>query len=239
MQPINRSVIDALEAEWPIVATSTHATTRLKEWALLEPDLVGFNSLMAAVRVVHDADQQQSAPVARALVRLAGHDDLARRAVLQMMVPVMCRRVQWLRSWGRSVGVEADLDEASQTVVAATVEVISRVGGRTVAWPITHLRSKLRKSLFQLADRDARQRLGICELDFDHPAPAPSGLPELEDVLIFATRTGVVSQQDAALVWMTRVGGWDTAELTDQFGGTPKTLLKRRERAEHALGRVA
>ena len=239
MQLNHRSVIDALEAEWPIVATSTRATSRLRDWSTLEPNLAMYDSLLAVVRAVHDADRQESATVARALVRLAGRDDLARRAVLQLMVPVMCRRVQWLRSWGRNVGVEVDLDEASQTVVAAMVEVIDRVGGRTVAWPVTYLRSKLRKALFQLADREAQQRLGIRELDFDHPAPAPSGLPELEDVLVCATRNGVVSQQDAALVWMTRVGGWETAELTDQFGGTPKTLLKRRERAEHALGSVA
>src|SRR5688500_3529645 len=95
MQLTNRSVIDALEAEWPIVATSTRATAHLRDWSGLEPDLAKYDSLLAVVRAVHDADRQQSATVARALVRLAGHDDLARRAVLQLMVPVMCRRVQW------------------------------------------------------------------------------------------------------------------------------------------------
>ena len=235
-----RTVIDALEREWPAVATSAHAQCSLRQWQSSEPILAPWPTVGDVVRAAHEADRDVSVGVVRALMRQSANDELARRALLQVMIPVMCRRVQWLRRFARSMGIRLELDEATQTVVSTMVEVIARVAGRDVAWPISYLRSKLRRALFGAADREARYQLNARELDLlHHPAAAESSLPELEDVLLRAARSGCVSSQDAALIWMTRVGGWSVGELTERFGATHKTLLKRRERAERTVGRVA
>jgi hypothetical protein len=235
-----RNVIDALEAEWPTIAHSPATRERLRMWAISEPALAGYTSLVDVVLAVRTGERDVSTAVSAALVRVAGTDALARRALLQIMIPVMAQRVRWLRTTSRMVGSELEVDEAAQTVVAAMVEVIGRVGGRSVDWPISCLRSKLRKTLFITADRHEHQVRTETQFDIATATVEPScAAAELEDVLVQATRRGVLTGRDSALVWMTRVGGWEPSELTERFGATHTTLLRRRQRAEAALGRVA
>ncbi len=235
-----RHVIDALEAEWPTIAHCPATRQRLRTWADAEPVLAGYTSLADVVFAVHHGEHAVSMAVSTALVRVAGDDLLARRALLQVMVPVMVRRVRWLRTTSRMIGAELDVDEAAQTVVVTMLEVIDRVAGRSLGWPISSLHSKLRKALFITADRHEQRVRAETQLDTAMATIEPStAAVDLADVLVQATRRGALTGRDCALVWMTRIGGWEPSELTEQFGATHNTLLRRRQRAEAALGRAA
>jgi hypothetical protein len=237
---LRRTIIDALEAEWPVVASSGLARSQLEAWQRAEPDLSECSTLAVLVSEILRREGAESVRLMRPLVRVAASDPLARRAVLQVMVPVMCARIRAVRAGCSRSGAEIDLDEASQLVVTAMVSVIDRVAGRDLTWPIIYLRSKLGRKVNAAVSRLIREQLALVEVELAPPAPAPSdSLSELRDLLVRAARRGVVSQSDAQLVWLTRVGGWKTHELTDRFGATRDTLLRRRSRAERAIARVA
>ncbi|HUP75544.1 MAG TPA: hypothetical protein VM282_21050 [Acidimicrobiales bacterium] len=109
------TIIDALEAEWPVVASSSDARTRLATWRIAEPDLAEFPTIGVVVAEIQRRDQPDSVRAMGALVRLATSEPLARRAVLQVMIPVMCGRIRAVRDVCARSGVEIDLDEASQS----------------------------------------------------------------------------------------------------------------------------
>ena len=236
-----RNVIDALEAEWPTIAHTPTSRHKLRTWAEAEPALTGFGSLADVVHVIHHTDRDVSTAVSAAILRVAGSDLLARRVLLQVMIPVMAQRVRWLRNTSRIGGAEVEVDEAAQTVVAAMVEVIGRVAGRTVVWPISTLRSKLRKTLFVTIDRNEHRTRTETQLDITTTPTIEdsTAVADIENFLVGASRRGVVSKRDCQLVWMTRIGGWEPSELTERFGATHNTLLRRRQRAEAALARAA
>ena len=48
-----------------------------------------------------------------------------------------------------------------------------------------------------------------------------------------------MSAGDAELVWLTRVGGYQPAELADRFGVNGDCLRRRRQRAEARLVAMA
>ncbi|MEO8698044.1 MAG: hypothetical protein ABI658_31390 [Acidimicrobiales bacterium] len=167
-------------------------------------------------------------------------EPLARRAVLQVMIPVMCGRIRAIRDNCARSGVEIDLDEATQIVVTTMVAVIAQAAGRDLDWPITYLRSKLGRKVEPIVSQLIREQLAQTDIELIPPSSEPSvTLADLRDILVRAARSGVVSESDAQLVWLTRVGGWETHELTDRFGATRDTLLRRRSRAERAIAKVA
>ena len=61
----------------------------------------------------------------------------------------------------------------------------------------------------------------------------------LASVLDEASQRGAVSRDDAALVWLTRVGGYQPVELEARFDATGDCLRRRRHRAEARLAQWA
>jgi hypothetical protein len=144
------------------------------------------------------------------------------------------------RAVGARAGVDIQLDEASQIVVTTMVAVIEQAAGRDLDWPIMYLRSKLGRKVAPIVSQLIREQVAQTDVELIPPSSEPAvTLGDLRDVLVRAARSGVVSESDAQLVWLTRVGGWETHELTDRFGATRDTLLRRRSRAERAIAKVA
>lgn len=232
-------VLLQLQAEWRAFTRTSAAAEALRSWCEREPTfrtLAAMTDLADAVR----RDTGGTTSVTASLLRLADHDAVARRALLDVMHPAMAGRVRWLQNRIEASGLSFDAEDAGQTVVAAMVEVIATNRGRSLAWPVSHLRSGLRKALFAPAssEEERARRESPLEIDVADGA-AITAEHELLDLLGRAADRGVLSATDCALVWMTRVGGWDTSELTQRFGASHHTLLKRRYRAEQALARAA
>lgn len=91
----------ALTREWATLGASAPARRALRRWAETEPALVGFASPAEVVtRCQQRGDARSANVLLGALLRLAG-EDLARRAVLQAVLPSLAARA-WRRRWDRA-----------------------------------------------------------------------------------------------------------------------------------------
>lgn len=224
MGPLRR----ALEQEWEATATRSEATRALRRWAATEPVLTPFVSLAAVLDAVHRPGGSRPAnDILGALLRISEDEPLARRCLLQALLPV-------LASLARRYPGEGDHEERFQEVLVLSVERIHDLAGRDVPWPATavagHVRDRLRR------ERSHSQlRVALDEVPELLAGPERSAAERLAGAVVEGYRRGALRREEAALLYATRVVGHPSARVAAALGIDADVLRSRRNRAEARL----
>lgn len=227
----------ALYQEWASLAQSAATTTALARWGTDDPTLARFATMAELTAFVERrGSPAASDTVLAALARRAPADQLAARALLQLLLPALCglaKRHRWI----------GEADERAQAVVAIAYERIRtypferrpRRIAANVVWDTTQR---------LLAERDHQRReppLAGPEDAGERAAPVPDESPteELLELLSWAHQRGHLSPQAVRLIALTRVADVAPAQLVPEFGNDPYSVRRRRNRAEWQLRAVA
>src|SRR5581483_3144227 len=80
----------ALDVEWAVLGGTDDACRRLRSWVERHPELDGFASPRDVIAACHDrSDPERANRLLAALLAEIADDALARRAVLQAMLPAL------------------------------------------------------------------------------------------------------------------------------------------------------
>ncbi|MFN0090553.1 MAG: hypothetical protein ACKVWR_09860 [Acidimicrobiales bacterium] len=233
-------VLTDLDDEWLTVRRSAHARQRLADWQALHGCLAGAGDLDGLIERIRCSDADTSTAVVWALLDLAVDDRLARRVLLQTIVPGLGGELEWLLCWARRVDATLlDLGDVDQLLIASAVEAILHAAGKHKPWPVLSMLRRTHRLLLRATRVEAQWRsktvLGEPPRNIDCAEVESTPAERLTTVLGEARGQGAVSQDDAALVWLTRVGGYRPAELETRFAATGDCLRRRRHRAEARL----
>jgi hypothetical protein len=229
-----------LDLEWEVLASSPLSARRLAEWRTQHCCLADASDLAAVIASVRTASAVVSTEIVWALLDLATDDPLAARTVLQAIVPGLGGELGWLRRWARRTDLNLiDGGDADQLLVLAAMEAIRHAAGQRRPWPILSLLRRTHRVLQrETGAEESWHRATILAAAPTEPAalvPPDSPAVELASVLRDASERGAVSKSDAALVWLTRVGGYQPAELESTYAVSGECLRRRRHRAEARL----
>jgi DNA-directed RNA polymerase specialized sigma24 family protein len=221
------SVFDQLDREWAWIARHVPSPPALSS-AL---DAGGAGTLDELHTFVKAASPDRADAVLAELARLATRDDLAARALLQMLLPGARRLAT--RWW--AVG---DPDERAAASVSA-------VYGRIRSYPFERRPHRIAANVLLDATvelrRIAQRRLAssavlpLPDTTIPQSPPERHAAEELASLLADAVRSGIISRPDAELVALTRIEGRRLADLAETRGAPLRTLQGRRRRAEAAL----
>lgn len=224
-----------------MISSGRLARTRLAQWAELEPSLDGLSSVSAvvdAIAVPIGASQEHSLLVTQAVLRLASDDPLASRLIMQVMVPIMAKECFRSLRILESQGLRIDDAELVTLVLGSAADAIASLAGSTSMYPLRVLRRRMIKRLVRRRDRlVANSR----ELMQDHlPEVVASTSVEPPAVLLartlrLAVGKGIVSQDDAALVWASTHRGETSLTLASGNVREAERLRRRRSRAQLRL----
>jgi hypothetical protein len=217
----------------------------MRRWAGECPQLARFATPAEVVAHCHDrraGDEAQE--LLAALLFRAGSDEWAARTFLQAVLPGLAAISRRFGDFGDRAGSGlADgwerLGDLDQQVVATAYEVMAEVGGEWHAWPANlvvgstrkrvrcYAAGERRRSVRQVSDGGLDQRLIA--------APARSEAEELVAALIDAVERGLLSADDAGLVYNCRVGGALIDELAPLLGWGERRAYRHRVRAEEVI----
>lgn len=225
-----------LDREWERLRHHRRALQRVRAWRddpVLAPHVEGVRDVGAVLRATiggparaDDADR-----VLAAIVRRAGHDQLAGRIVLQRILPGLVVRAAKYR-WATN-----GLDPMDVVVAAAWLAIgcydVDRRPRHVAASLVSDttfqaFRQPLRRLAASEESRPPRTFVGRVAV-----AEPREAADELADVLRDAAASGV-SEEDVLLLGALGSGG-STRSLAEQSGVTTRTIRNRRTAA---LGRV-
>lgn len=236
---MSHGAISQLEAEWKLIV---RRPATLANWVAVtddEPSLRRFHSPDELVRWLRSTDWATAVPVFDALVWQAVRHDLALRTTLEALVPLMSNQLRWMIRWIRRSGSGYDLQEAEQCVLAFAVIAITQVAARGKPWCGARITSSLRGQLKRYTAheyayvRRERTSVGLGHLNLAGPQVEPS-IDSRERFARLAAQHNVLAR-DIELLWLTRVAGFEPADLVERLGSSRDTLLRRRHRAERRL----
>ncbi len=220
------SVLQDLDTQWPALATSPAARRALIRWADKQPVLSGLadlNEVLACRR-----DPAIANEVLSVLAKLATSEDIAARALLQMLLPGLVRIVG-------TVG-RGDPD-APDEIVSIAWERIRTYPTKRAGSVAANVVLDVRKQY--LATRPDGRELALSdvpELIDQDPLPEDQVLSVLmvEEVAA-AQRDGLMTSDVFSLIMRTRLGGERLAQVAAEHGVRPQLLCQRRWRAECRL----
>lgn len=233
-------VLTDLDHEWLTVNTSPDSQRTLRRWQAEQGCLVGVDDFDGLIARIRGADPDTSNEVTWALLALAVDDLLARRVLLQTIIPGLGGELEWLLRWSKRVDpTMLDLGDIDQLLVVSAMEAIMHAAGKRKAWPVLSMLRRAHRLLVWATRVEAKWQAATL---YGDPPKEVAGVEDeytsadrLTLVLGEAHSQGAVSRDDAALVWLTRVGGWRPAELEDRFAANGDCLRRRRHRAEARL----
>lgn len=222
MEPI----LQVLDRQWPGVATAPEARRAVMRWANEHRVLVGMRDLEDVLRSRHDG--ALAGEVQRVLAHLAPTDELATRALLQILLPGLVRLVG-------TVG-HPDPDAAD--------EIVALAWERIRTYPTSRHGSVAANVVLDVRKRYLGLRRSDSPLTL-HPvdqSASDSSLPEdqvlatmqLEEI-VEATRNGIIQPTAFEAILRTRLGGESLAEVAVSHGVTTEMLCQRRWRAEQRI----
>lgn len=220
------TILQVLDRQWPDVATSPEARRALIRWA-------NDHEVLAGMRDLRDVLESRRHPrVARevlsVLAGLAPTDELAARALLQVLLPGLVRLV----------GTHGQSDpEAPDDLVALAWERIRTYPSTRKGSVAANVILDVRKQYLRLR-RDARM-----VPMFQCPEPfAEASSPEDQVIaalgveeIAAALHQGLVSAAMLEAIVRTRLGGESLAEVAADQGLETEVLCQRRWRAERRL----
>jgi hypothetical protein len=234
----------ALATEWAVISTGASARRSLRSWVGREPVLAGFESPHdVLLGIVGDVSLQDSIAVSQAVLRLARTDQLAARLLIQVMVPTLATECFRTRRVLRAERVTADGVEVVALVVGAAAEAIAGYSRLVVPYPLRTLRCRTIEIITRRRARLIRRaRVESCELLDDRgdagrivEDDSPTASDLLAETLSTAVELGIVSGEDAELVWVTRHFDVSTRALARGDHRESERLRKRRTRAQRRL----
>jgi hypothetical protein len=232
----------ALTAEWIATAGGHSARQEIRSWAAFAPRLAGFATpaeLVAAIGQPGHADR--SCALLADLLRLAGDDRLAGRAVLQAVLPGLraaASRRWYLSSpsgpWSSPHGIATD-------AISVGWEAILRHGGQHHARPaavlIRDVEGRLRRIHRRWHSETARtDELTDRAVELDL-LPAEAHTPEHHATTLIADAlsSGVIDSQGAVLLVSVGVLGYSVAETERHLRTTPGSAYRHLNKARTAL----
>lgn len=230
----------ALAMEWAVISTGLRARRSLAAWTAREPCLAGFESPRELVEAIVDGPVGESIELSQAVLRLAADDPLAARVLIQVMMPTLATecfrtaRVLW------RARVPVDDGDVVALVLGAAAEAVGSYARLVVPFPLRTLRRRTIEIVTRRRARmieDARANpVGLVEDVGLAATEAPRSATEaLAETLATAVELGVVSSDDANLVWVSRAGGFTTLALAEGEERESERLRRRRSRAQRRL----
>jgi len=231
----------SLALDWEAMGRSARARMALRRWRHAEPSLAGFDSPADVVaRCQRRGDPRAANALVGALLRLAADDDLAARAVLQAVLPSLAARA-WRRRWDAGhEGAWDGVEEVDAELVACALERIRELSGTSPEWPAQAIVEVAYARFRWAADVARRRRPRTVPLGPSHDLPAePADRPDLGSVLVEAVRDGTLRRRDAALIYATRVLGYNPGEIAEHQRRDVRAVRYQRARAERTLVAVS
>ena len=232
------TVIDLLEKEWAVLATSSVADAAVRRWGSGGAVLGRFGTVDALVAHVENrsTSPEERDEVFCALGGLAAEDDMAARTLLQLLLPG-CKATVARYRWASETA-----DELAAEVVADVYDRIRALPARTThRWIAAAVLGATRKRLLRRAGHQGRQgrHLSLEEGSAAGSTAAedagPTAADELAEMLGWATAEGHLGPADAELIRLTRLSHVTVAQLCEESGEDPQVVRRRRLRAEHRL----
>ena len=255
-----------LRDDWKHLACGRRTRDTVSRWAVPEPALGGFESLHDVVAEIEGATLERSIEITQAVLRLAKSEELAHRALIQVMVPMIAtesyRSLRILRQVHHHAhsAVRPRGADVVDLVLSAAAEAVACYAGRTLKFPLRTLRRRFIELIVQYrtkiinaetlgfslsglapgasggaASRSGRETedAGEAHLAMPERAPGPSEL--LAETLETAVQLGIVTEEDAALVWASRYHQQTSFELGGNDRREVERLRRRRSRAQQRL----
>lgn len=232
----------AMRDEWSAISGGRWARARLRGWVEDEPVLTGFGSLgevLDAIAVPVGQSAEVSLEVTRAVLRLATEDPLASRLLLQVMVPIIAKECFRSLRILRAAGVLIDDAEVVTVVLGAAGDAIASLAGLHRVYPLRVLRQRTLKRVERRRDSmiaHSRELLRD-EAAIDVAAPDRSEPPAvlLARTLRLAVGKGIVTAEDASLIWASTHRGETSLSLAGGNAREAERLRRRRSRAQQRL----
>ena len=234
------AVFDRLDADFDAMSASTAGSDAIERWCT-DPDLASpsLHDLVARIWAapVVEADRRLAA-----LARLAPDDVVAARTLLQALRP-------GLRTLGVRLGFGRPDDAIFETVIAAAWERIRTYPTTRPERIAANVLLDVRKAICaerRRATADAERQVPADEVEPSAWGISPSAEDTAHDdgpvslavarsTLERAVRARTITAAGADIVWRTRVLDQPHADVADDIGVEPATLLRRRQRVERKL----
>ena len=229
--------------EWSGITTTRGSAEALTRWSAAEPALAGFAGLaevVDAIAVPIGQSYDASLEIAQSVIRVAAEDILARRLMLQVMAPILSKECFKSSQLLRAQGVVVDDAEIVTLVLGAATDAtdaIAAVAGTTVGWPLRDLRRRTIKRITRRRDRLVRNARELVDEVPDVAAPMAERSPAelLAATLDLAISKGIVSTEDAQLVWASSHEGETSFSLAAGDRREAERLRRRRSRAQRRM----
>lgn len=231
----------ALVCEWAQVSSERRSRDIVRRWAEVEPALDGLVSLREvadAISVPLGRSQEESIAITQAVIRLAGSDAMARRLLLHVMLPISMKECFRTVDVVRMSRVAVDDAEIAAIVLGATHDAIAAVAGSTIEFPLRNLHRRMAKRLVRRREKliaEAREVAGYVAGDRAAVAVEVEPAELLASTLSVAIERGIVSLDDARLVWATSHEDETSFSLADGDRRESERLRRRRSRARQRL----
>ncbi len=231
----------ALVSEWAQISSERRSRDRLRAWAEGEPSLDGLASLQEvadAIAVPLGRSQEESIAITQAVIRLAAVEPMARRLLLQVMVPIAMKECFRTVDVVRMSRVSIDDAEIASVVLGATDDAIASVAGTTIDYPLRNLHRRMVKRLVRRREKLITQAREVLEyVAQDQPAAVVEASPAelLADTLTLAIERGIVSAGDARLMWASSHEDETSFSLAQGDRREAERLRRRRSRAKQRL----
>ncbi len=234
------SVHESLTREWAVTVKTRSSGGVVQRWAALEPSIGRFRNLddiVKAIAVPIGQSYDESIEIAQAVIRLSAADPLAQRLMLQVMAPILTKECFKSSQILRSLGVRVDDAEIITMVLGAATDAIAAVAGSTIDWPLRDLRRRTIKRIVRRRDRLVRNSRELADEIPEAAAASTEQSPAelLKATLDLAITKGIVSSDDAALVWSSSHHGETSFTLANGDRREAERLRRRRSRAQRRM----
>ena len=239
ISPGSRRPFDALDTEWAMLCRRHRRSTVVADWARQQPALA---SLARLGDVIPPAGVDRR-PYCQALAALvAGGDDLAARALLQLLVPGLVRlaaRWRWQLEGMSAAGWEVIARAGLYIARLADTEITGSVAGwllRSVERDLIDDCRRARRTSDDLAVADPTGDTAL--LSRHHRAPSAEDAafagPLVWSALSDATRRGALSSASARVVLL-HAAGHSLPELARRAGTSRASVYRLRDRGHTQL----
>jgi len=221
--------VPALDREWQQLARAS-LPAHLRAWALHEPALAPFADPERLIRFLRGpASAEAKDELLRPLLRVARHEPLAARVVLQALMPGLKRLS------ARALLDASEWDELWELLLAHAWERIRRypLARRPRRIAANVLLDTLHRTLRELDRERRRRRRG--DVDAAVPVPVPDRRAEIARLLRHAVSAGAISQLEARIIFAARIERSSLTELAGEEGLAYNVLRVRLQRAERRL----
>lgn len=231
----------AMREEWSTISTGRWARARFRRWVEAEPLLGEIGSMEGTVSAIgvplgHSADL--SVEVTQAVLRLAVEDPLAVRLVLHVMVPILAKESFKSLRLLQAQNVRVPDAEVVTMVLGAATDAIASFAGSETAFPLRTLRDRTIRRIRRRRDRIVRDARELVIEELPEVATSPSAKPAamlLAETLRLAVGKGIVTEEDAHLVWASAHHGETSMSLAGGNRTEAERLRRRRSRAQRRM----